>query len=323
MAVIQKAKDSSVKLVLSDHELFVEFLRDFTKIDVLSDVEPGDIEDISERFVPLFNEQKDSDVVKRVNLGRDKAFFVITIVEHESEVNFRASFKMLQYIALVLNEYERETNKENKNISYTKDFKYPPVLPIVFYDGEGKWTAETNFVNRTEMSGVFEKYIPKFEYELVSLAKYSVKDLAKFGDTLSLIMIIDKIRTPDGIKLLGSLPADYLERLSLNIPERLKKLVADVITVLLAKINVPGEEIEDIVDKIEKRGLKEMFAIENYDVQETRRTARSEGKIEDAINVISKMKVSVGEAARVLELPDTEQDKIVEELKKRNIPYVL
>ena len=46
----------------------------------------------------------------------------------------------------------------------------------------------THSLNRTEVSEVFEKYIPKFEYELVSLRDYSFEDLAQFGDALSLLM---------------------------------------------------------------------------------------------------------------------------------------
>ena len=323
MAGIHKAKDNCLKLILGDHELFAEFLRDFIGIDILNDVDPADIEDITERFLPLFNEQKDSDVVKRINLRGGTPFFIISIVEHESKVNFRASFKMLQYIALVLNDYEKEINSEGKDISSAKDFKYPPVLPIVFYDGEGKWTAETNFLNRTELNAVFEKYIPKFEYELVSLNEYSVNDLVRFGDALSLIMIIDKIKAPDGIRMLRELPADYVERLALNIPERLKELITDVITVLLTKINVPRDEIDSVVERIEQRGINEMFAIENYDVQETRREAKEEGKIEAAVNLIKNLKLTVTEAMRALELPEEDREKVLAELNKLNVPYTL
>ena len=112
-----------------------------------------------------------------------------------------------------------------------------------------------------------------------------------------------------------------------DITERLKKLIADVVTVLLTKINVQKEEIEDIVGKIEERGIKEMFAIENYDVQETRRIAKNEGKIEgkieDAVKIIESLKITVSEAMRILELPKQEQEKVVKELENRNIPYVL
>ena len=120
------------------------------------------------------------------------------------------------------------------------------MLPIVFYDGADKWTAETNFLNKTELSDVFEKYIPMFEYELVDLSKYGERDIASFGNTLSLIMIIDKIRTPDGISILSKLPDNYIEELKQNIPPHLNKLLADVITVFLTRIDVPADEIEKL-----------------------------------------------------------------------------
>jgi hypothetical protein len=44
---------------------------------------------------------------------------------------------MLHYIALILSDYEKIMDKKIKGIIYTKDFRYPPVLPVVFYDGPG------------------------------------------------------------------------------------------------------------------------------------------------------------------------------------------
>jgi len=278
---IHKAKDSSFKVVFGEPELFVEFLRDYIPIDILKDISPADIEDMTERYLPLFQDSKDSDTVKRINLKGKTPLFVIAILEHESQVNYRASFKMLQYIALVLNEYEKDANKANKNASSAKDFKYPPVLPIVFYDGESEWTAATNFVDRTELGDLFYKYIPKFEYELVDLNKYDEQAIAGFGNALSLIMLIDKIRTSEGISILNKLPSDYIESLRQNIPPHLYKLLADVITVFLTRINVPDDEIENVTKHLYERRIQEMFThIDNYDVQETRRVARAEARAE-------------------------------------------
>ena len=118
---------------------------------------------------------------------------------------------------------------------------------------------------------------------------------------------------------------------------------ADVITVLLAKINVPSEEINEIVNKIEEVGVKEMFAIVNYDVQETRQAAHSEGiaegkaegiaegkaegiaegRIEAAVSLVEKMGLTVRAAMGVLDLPCGEEGRLIEELEKRGTPYVL
>jgi hypothetical protein len=260
---IHKVRDNSFKLVLGDNELFSAFLRNFIPIEVLRNVRPEDIEDITERFLPLFQENRDSDTVKRITL-RDPQFgdlpvFFIAIVEHESSVNFRAPFKMLQYLTLVLDNWEKEANREHPGISETRDFRYPPVLPVVFYDGEAPWTAERNFRSRTAHNGIFAKYIPSFEYELVNLNTYSQEDLLGFKDPLSLVMLIDKIRNPEGIELLNQLSESYFEELALKIPPGMGKLLSDVITVLLDRVEAPREKIAAITDRIEQKEYQTMF----------------------------------------------------------------
>ena len=45
-----------------------------------------------------------------------------------------------------------------------------------------------------------------------------------------------------------------IKKLSQNMPERLKKLITDIVIAFMAKINVPQEEIIGIVDRIKERG---------------------------------------------------------------------
>ena len=95
-------------------------------------------------------------------------------------------------------------------------------------------------------------------------------------------MLIDKIQTSDGISILSKLPADYFEKLKENTPPHLFKLLADVVTVFLARINVPEDEIESVTKSLYERRIHEMFTlIDNYDVQETRRETRLETRLED------------------------------------------
>ena len=266
---IHNVADNSFKLIFDDHWLFSEFIRDFIKIDILKDVSPEDIEDLSERFIPLTRNSRDSDTVKRINLKGSSPFFVIAILEHESQVNFRSSFKMLQYIYLVLDAWENEAEKEDPGASLRKDFKYPPVLPIVFYDGKYSWTAEKNFFDRTSLNQVFEKYIPKFEYELVNLNDFSENDIMRFGDALSYVLLIDKVHDSTGKTMLTSLPADYEEKLRLHIPENLTKLIVDVVLCLLGKKGfnrLESRSVTAIVDKAERKEYGGMFeaVIESY-----------------------------------------------------------
>jgi hypothetical protein len=260
---IYHVKDNCFKLVLGNHQLLVQFLQDFIPIDALKDIKPEDIEDVKERYIPLFQENRDSDTVKRINLKEHPPLFVIAIVEHESRVNFRTSFKMLQYICLVLDAWEKEQPKE---APFRKDFRYPPVLPIVFHDGPDTWTAEKNFLQRTALNDVFEKYIPKFEYELVDLKQYSPQAITEFNDCLSLILLIDRMGTIEGKNLLEKLPRDYFEQLRLKIPKNLTKLLSDVAATLMQRFGLPQDKITEISGYIEQKELTTMFdaLVENY-----------------------------------------------------------
>ena len=93
---IHNAADNCFKLIFDDHRLFADLIRDFIHIDILKEVKPEDIEDMKERFIPLFQESRDADTVKRINLKGDP-FFIIAILEHQSQINFRTCFKMLLF----------------------------------------------------------------------------------------------------------------------------------------------------------------------------------------------------------------------------------
>ncbi|MFP3042382.1 Rpn family recombination-promoting nuclease/putative transposase [Treponema primitia] len=308
---IYHTRDNSVKLILGNHELFVEFLRDFIPIDLLKDIHPDDIEDLTERFLPLFQDGQDSDTVKRINLKGKAPLFVIAIVEHESKVNFRSSFKMLQYICLVLDNYEKEVNQETKGISSTKDFHYPPVLPVVFYDGPGPWTAELNFLNRTDLNEVFHKYIPKFEYELVDLKRYTQEDIIRFNDTLSLIMLIDQLKTHDGNSVLSKIPREYFTERALKIPENLRKVIDDVITVLLDRLDYPEETIREVTMQITgKEGYMLFDGFVNA-VKEERRIQREEGREEGRVETLNEVLELLKQGYRVEELEAKLSSKIV------------
>jgi len=277
---IHKAADNGFKLIFDDHTLFSQFIRNFINIDILKDVNPEDIEDLSERFIPLTRNSRDSDTVKRINLKGSASFFVIAVLEHESQVNFRSSFKMLQYIYLVLDAWEKEAEKEEPGISMRKDFKYPPVLPIIFYDGKYTWTAEKNFFDRTFLNTAFEKYIPKFEYELVNLNDFSEEEIMKFGDALSFILLIEKVRDNKGRSLLTHLPQDYEKKLILNIPENLSKLLVDVVFCLLGDSRfdyLDAKQVASIVDKAGRKEYGGMFETMLESIKEGRQEAWEEG----------------------------------------------
>jgi predicted transposase/invertase (TIGR01784 family) len=271
---IYHAKDNCFKLIFGENRLFVEFLQDYVPIELLKDVQPEDIQDVENNFIPLFQDSRESDVVKRINLRGREPLFIVALVEHESKVNFRMPFKILQYICLILDAYEKEANKQDPGCIHRKDFRYPPVLPIVFYNGESPWTAEKNFHNRTLLNNVFEKYIPQFEYELVDLRRYDFDEITRFQNTLSLLMLIDRTRLSTGEKPDKEKLKTYIETIRLKISENMYKLLSDLVTLMLQESEMPAEAIAEIAGSFERKEVQPMFEYLIKDLRTFNRQAK-------------------------------------------------
>ena len=234
----------------------------------------------------MWQEGRDSDSVKKVHLD-GFSMFLITIIEHQSNVYYDMAFKLLRYIVMVWTDYETEQETLHPGITKTKEFKYPPILPIVYYEGHGEWTAVRNFNERVYMQNILEKYIPSFEYVLVPLRDYSQQDLIEKKDVLSLILLINKLRNSEEFKNLKNIPQDYFEDLEQKTPDYLLTLISKIVAVFLYRLNLPRKEVEAFTDQIERREFDMLFdSFEAYDVQETRRVSREEGKIEGKIEAL-------------------------------------
>ena len=166
--VIREIKDNSYKQILSEPELFCQFIRDFINIDVLKDVKPENIEDYTERYLPLTSENRDTDVVKLINIF-EKELIIIALVETQTKVNFLMPLRILDYCVYIWKEWCKDREKEKKGSTKRKGFRLPPILPIIYYSGTGKWSAPENFIDKVEHSNIFKEYIPNFRYETVNL----------------------------------------------------------------------------------------------------------------------------------------------------------
>ena len=85
------------------------------------------------------------------------------------------------------------------------------------------------------------------------------------------------MRRAEDIDFASSVPEDYLEKLSKDIPKVILPLVSDCVRAFLAHIEAPEEEIERISEKIYQRRLNEMFhMVDGYSVKKTRELLRKE-----------------------------------------------
>ena len=212
------------------------------------------------------------------------------------------AFKLLRYTVMVLTDYEREEEKKRPGITRTKEFRYPPIIPIVYYEGTSQWTAVRHFKERVYLNEVLGKYIPDFEYLVVPIASYTNGELIEKKDELSLIMLINKLRSSADFKNLKGIPSEYFEELSEKTPRYLLELIGKIIAVFLYRLNVPRKEVEQFTDQIRGGEFQMLFdSFEAYDVQETRRASRAEGKAEGKAEAVLELLLELGTVPQELQ----------------------
>lgn len=119
-----KTKDSSSKLIFEDPILCAQFLRDYINIPMLKNVQPEDIEDETERFVHMFSEERNSDVVKKIRIHRSELktvkkyveipFYLVSLIEHKSEVDYNVIMQVFRYIAFIWEDYEKKMDRKHQ-----------------------------------------------------------------------------------------------------------------------------------------------------------------------------------------------------------------
>ena len=280
-------RDSSSKLIFGDTILCSQFLRDYADMEILRNIQPEDLEDVSERYVPLSSTERESDTVKRVNIGKymhvgknenplDLPLYIVSLVEHKTKVEYNVSMQILRYMIHIWEDYEKEMNKLYPYISTRRDFRYPPVFPIVYYEGTEKWTASMDLADRILCRELLGDYLPHFRYQLVRLHDYSNEELLRRGDEISLTMLIHKIRCPEDIVTFTRLPQEQVDRILKDTPEYLLEIMEKLLRALLYSMNLEEDKTEDVVSRIKERKMGRLFESVTFDFQAAVREAAEE-----------------------------------------------
>lgn len=247
-----KVHDSSSKLIFGNAELCSQFLRNYMDMPILRNIRAEDIEDVSERYIPMFTEERNSDTVKRIKITEKDTFYFISLIEHKTKVDYNVSMQLLRYMVYIWEDYEKEMERQHKGISRTKGFRYPPILPVVYYEGKENWSASGNFKERILFNKAFEPFTPGFFYKLIQLNSYSIEELFEKNDELSLVMLLNRIQNMEEFRELN-IPKDYLKNISEHGTDETLNIIGKVIAVMLRHLQVSEEEIADFTGQVKEK----------------------------------------------------------------------
>ena len=64
---------------------------------------------------------------------------MVALIEHKSYVDYDVAMQLLRYMVCIW--YDRAKDRDHPQEHRNKEFRYPPVIPIVYYEGKQEWTA--------------------------------------------------------------------------------------------------------------------------------------------------------------------------------------
>jgi len=127
-------------------------------------IEPRDFLNI------IFRETR-ADVVYRIPLlGREESLCVYVLLEHKSFNDFFTIFQADQYAGQIS---QKEYHKAEDAKQLTVDFRFSPVLVIIFHHGERTFTGPIEVADLYEDYGILADYLPHRRAILFDLSTLS------------------------------------------------------------------------------------------------------------------------------------------------------
>lgn len=280
-------RDVNSREIFKNDLLTSQFLRNYTNIPLLSNVMPEDIEDVSQKYQAFLGVEYEADTIKKVYIRStdgtiEKEVYVLSLIEHKSEIDYDVAMQLFRYMSVIWQDYKATQNKKYKGVSASADFRYPLIIPIVYYEGKKEWTAGLHLKDRIDFSEEMIEYIPDFTYQVVSLNKYTNEELSKKHDEMSLVMLINKIQSSEDTKEFQKVSETMVDSIYVNAPDEIKEIYKKILWSLLMKMKVPSENARELMGGIGGRGMGYLFEnMEEIDIgAQKRNTAREKQRAE-------------------------------------------
>ena len=182
--------DSSYKYLFSHARMVEDILRGFVREEWVEQLDFSTLEKVNGSYVSDDLRDRADDVVWRVRWGTDW-LYVYILLEFQSTVDPWMAVRMMTYVGLLYQDLIQSGQT-------TTGMGLPPVLPIVLYNGERKWTAATNIIELiNEVRGGLQKYQPRHKYLLLSEREYSNEDLEGLNNLVAALFRLENSRNPE------------------------------------------------------------------------------------------------------------------------------
>jgi predicted transposase/invertase (TIGR01784 family) len=234
--------DLSYKHLFSHPEMVRDLLEGFVREDWLAQLDYTSLEKVNSSYVTDDLRARADDLVWRVRWG-ENWIYVYLLMEFQSTVDPRMAVRMLTYIGLLYQDLIKAGQVAAGDL-------FPPVLPIVLYNGSARWYAQR------ELSALIhpgpralQAYRPQLRYLLIDESRYLDSELASLRNLVAALFRLERSRTHAQIDAVLSALIGWLRD-----PEQ--SSLRRAFTVWVGKVvaaRVPGAEVKNVNELEEMR----------------------------------------------------------------------
>ena len=237
--------DHSYKNLFGHPEMVADLLRGFVHEEWVAQVDFATLERVNGSYMADDLREREDDIIWRVRWGTDW-LYVYLLLEFQSQVDRFMAVRIMTYLGLLYQDIIRGG-------LITADSKLPPVLPVVLYNGEPRWTAAEDVKDLIEeVPGGLSKYRPAVRYLLLDEGRYTTTELAVLRNLVAALFHLENSRTPEDVSLV-------LEKLITWLAAPEQASVRRAFTVWLKRVflpgRLPGVEITEIQDIQEVKSM--------------------------------------------------------------------
>ena len=217
--------DHGYKHLFSHPELVADLLTGFVNEPWVEELDLASLERVSGHYVSDDLRAREDDLVWRVRWGEGWCY-VYLLLEFQSTVDRFMAVRLLTYLGLLYQDLLKAGE-------LAPDGRLPPVLPLVLYNGERRWTAPVEMAELiTPVPGGLEAYRPDFRYLLLDEGAFREAELPE-RNLAAAVFRLEHSRKPEDLQAI-------LHRLVEWLQTPAQRSLRRAFSVWLGRVILPG-----------------------------------------------------------------------------------
>lgn len=148
---INNEHDVGYRYLLKAKQVFIQLLKSFVNKEWVGQIDEATTELIDKSFTLPDFQEKEADLVYKMKL-KDREVIFYTLMELQSTVDYQMPYRLLLYMVEIWREFVKSSDQHR---IAQKNFLLPVIIPIVLYNGAGKWTVPLEFKQTLDSPAMF------------------------------------------------------------------------------------------------------------------------------------------------------------------------